>query len=253
MTNLYWRIIGKGKQNIILLHGWGLNSQVWNTIIPKISSRFRIYLIDLPGYGVNYNFSPMNVSSIANIIWENAPKDSIWLGWSFGGLVASRIAIDHYKHIKGLITVASSPYFISDKNGWPGISKEVISNFENQLIMNYKHTIEHFLMLQTFGTLNSQKDIYILKNAIIEQPIPTVENLSAGIKSLRTEDLRKELKNISVPFLRIYGYLDSLVPRKVSILLDNMYPKSSSIIMRDSAHAPFISHPDEFSKYICNF
>ncbi|NHX34302.1 pimeloyl-[acyl-carrier protein] methyl ester esterase, partial [Escherichia coli] len=83
-------------------------------------------------------------------------------------------------------------------------------------------------------------------SVVLEQPIPTVETLNAGLESLRTEDLRDELKQLPIPFLRIYGYLDGLVPRKIVPILDELYPNSPSVIMRNSAHAPFISHPDEF-------
>ncbi len=48
------------------------------------------------------------------------------------------------------------------------------------------------------------------------------------------------------PGLRIYGYLDGLVPRKVAELLDADWPNSTSQIVAKAAHAPFISHPDEF-------
>lgn len=56
-----------------------------------------------------------------------------------------------------------------------------------------------------------------------------------------------------MPFLRIYGYLDGLVPRKVASLLDEQLPSSPSVIMRNSAHAPFISHPDEFCEVLTEF
>ncbi|TFQ20795.1 pimeloyl-[acyl-carrier protein] methyl ester esterase, partial [Escherichia coli] len=51
----------------------------------------------------------------------------------------------------------------------------------------------------------------------------------------------------------IYGYLDGLVPRKVASLLDEQLPSSPSVIMRNSAHAPFISHPDEFCEVLTEF
>ncbi len=51
MAKLYWQTVGEGKQDLVLLHGWGLNAQVWQTIIPRIASHFRVHLVDLPGYG----------------------------------------------------------------------------------------------------------------------------------------------------------------------------------------------------------
>ncbi|HBO23452.1 MAG TPA: pimeloyl-[acyl-carrier protein] methyl ester esterase [Providencia sp.] len=253
MTTLYWQTVGEGKQDLVLLHGWGLNAQVWQTIIPRITSHFRIHLVDLPGYGRSHDFAPMNVQSMADTVWELAPKNAMWLGWSLGGLVASRIALDHQQEIKGLISVASSPCFKANESGWPGIKPEVLLGFEHQLSADFHRTVERFLALQTLGTESARNDARLLKSVVLEQPMPTVEALNAGLESLRTEDLRDELKNLYVPFLRIYGYLDGLVPRKVATLLDKMYPDSPSIVMRNSAHAPFISHPDEFCEYLLDF
>ncbi|HBU9964138.1 TPA: pimeloyl-[acyl-carrier protein] methyl ester esterase, partial [Citrobacter freundii] len=49
-----------------------------------------------------------------------------------------------------------------------------------------------------------------------------------------------------MPFLRLYGYLDGLVPRKVVPMLDALWPQSESLVFAKAAHAPFISHPAEF-------
>lgn len=67
-----------------------------------------------------------------------------------------------------------------------------------------------------------------------------------GWKSSKTVDLRLPLQNVPMPFLRLYGYLDGLVPRKVVPMLDKLWPHSESYIFAKAAHAPFISHPVEF-------
>lgn len=253
MAKLYWQTVGEGKQDLVLLHGWGLNAQVWQTIIPHIASHFRIHLVDLPGYGRSQDFAPMDIQSMADIIWQQAPKNAIWLGWSLGGLVASRIALKHPHEVSGLITVASSPCFRAEANVWPGIKPDVLLGFEHQLSTDFHRTVERFLALQTLGTKSARDDARILKSVVLELPIPTVDILNAGLESLRTEDLRDELKQLCVPFLRIYGHLDGLVPRAVATMLDEIYPHSPSVVIRNSAHAPFISHPEEFCEYLIDF
>ena len=49
-----------------------------------------------------------------------------------------------------------------------------------------------------------------------------------------------------MPFLRLYGRLDGLVPRKIVPLLDDLWPESESILFDKAAHAPFVSHPAAF-------
>ena len=70
--------------------------------------------------------------------------------------------------------------------------------------------------------------------------------LNCGLEILKTADLREPLALLEVPHLRIYGYLDGLVPRKVVPLLDTRWPQSESLVIDKAAHAPFISHPAEF-------
>ncbi|MFY3769420.1 Pimeloyl-[acyl-carrier protein] methyl ester esterase [Providencia manganoxydans] len=253
MTQLYWETIGEGAQDLVLLHGWGLNAEVWRSVVPRLGSHFRLHLIDLPGYARSQGFDAMDVQSMANTVWQQAPKHAIWVGWSLGGLVASRIALDHFAEVKGLITVASSPSFQAHDHAWPGIKSEVLLGFEQQLAMDFQRTVERFLALQTLGTESARNDAKLLRTVVLEQPIPKVDILNAGLEILRVVDLREELKDLTVPFLRIYGYLDGLVPRKVATILDDMYPNSPSVVMRHSAHAPFISHPDEFCEYVLDF
>ncbi|XZQ57071.1 MAG: pimeloyl-ACP methyl ester esterase BioH [Arsenophonus sp.] len=252
MTTLFWRMFGKGKRDVVLLHGWGLNSEVWRTIEVECSSYFRLHLVDLPGYGHSNLFPPMSLQEMADIIWQKAPKQAIWIGWSLGGLVASIIALNHQTEIAGLITVASSPYFSQQKN-WPGIKPEVILEFEQQLEINLHRTIEHFLTLQTFNTKGIYENIRLLKLAILKQPLPSIIVLNAGLKILRTTDLRKFLVTLNKPFLRIYGDLDKLVPREVVPIVDKLLVNSHSVVIKHATHAPFISHSKEFIKLLVDF
>nr|WP_314266567.1 pimeloyl-ACP methyl ester esterase BioH [uncultured Moellerella sp.] len=258
MAQLYWQTLGEGDQDIVLLHGWGLNAEVWHSITSGAASQFRFHLVDLPGYGRSQGFPPMSLQQIADCVWAEAVKQdsamkAIWLGWSLGGLVASQIALDHSDNIKALITVASSPCFQAQESEWPGIKPDVLASFQHHLQANFQRTVEQFLALQTLGTASARKDAKLLKSIILAQPAPSVEVLDSGLDILRTADLRRALESLSIPFLRIYGYLDGLVPRKIVPLLDTMLPGSLSVVMKNSAHAPFISHPDEFIQLLVDF
>ncbi len=49
MTALYWQTIGEGERDLVLLHGWGLNAEVWSCIQARLAPHFRLHLVDLPG------------------------------------------------------------------------------------------------------------------------------------------------------------------------------------------------------------
>ncbi|CAH5498328.1 MAG: pimeloyl-ACP methyl ester esterase BioH [Enterobacter sichuanensis] len=245
MKTLWWQTAGTGNCHLVLLHGWGLNAEVWHCISEELASHFTLHLVDLPGFGRSRGFGAMSLDEMARQVLDAAPQNAIWLGWSLGGLVASQIALSQPERVKALVTVASSPCF-SAQEAWPGIKPDVLASFQQQLSEDFQRTVERFLALQTMGTETARQDARTLKQTVLSLPMPEVEVLNGGLEILKTVDLREPLAALAMPHLRIYGYLDGLVPRKVVPLLDALWPESESQVIAKAAHAPFISHPAEF-------
>ncbi|CAM6965211.1 MULTISPECIES: pimeloyl-ACP methyl ester esterase BioH [Enterobacter] len=245
MNTLWWQTVGTGNCHLVLLHGWGLNAEVWHCISEELASQFTLHLVDLPGYGRSHGYGAMTLEEMAKEVVDAAPQHAIWLGWSLGGLVASQIALSWPERVKALVTVASSPCF-SAQEAWPGIKPDVLAGFQQQLSDDFQRTVERFLALQTMGTETARQDARALKQVVLSLPMPDVGVLNGGLEILKTVDLREPLAALTMPHLRIYGYLDGLVPRKVVPLLDALWPDSESQVIAKAAHAPFISHPPEF-------
>ncbi|ENF7818645.1 pimeloyl-ACP methyl ester esterase BioH [Enterobacter soli] len=245
MKTLWWQTVGTGNCHLVLLHGWGLNAEVWHCVSEELASHFTLHLVDLPGFGRSHGYQAMSLDEMAQQVLDAAPQNAIWLGWSLGGLVASQIALTHPERVQALVTVASSPCF-SARDAWPGIKPDVLAGFQQQLSEDFQRTVERFLALQTMGTETARQDARTLKNTVLSLPMPDVEVLNGGLEILKTVDLREPLATLALPHLRIYGYLDGLVPRKVVPLLDTLWPQSESHVVAKAAHAPFISHPAEF-------
>lgn len=252
MTALYWQTIGKGERELVLLHGWGLNAEVWGCMLERLTPHFRLHLVDLPGYGRSQGFGAMSLEQMTEMVLAAAPPQAWWLGWSLGGLVASQAALMQPQRVQGVITVASSPCFAA-QDDWPGIRPEVLSGFQHQLSQDFQRTVERFLALQTLGTESARQDARLLKAVVLNPLTPTVEVLNGGLEILRAADLRRPLTALTLPLLRVYGYLDGLVPRRVANLLDASWPHTASVVMPKAAHAPFISHPDQFASIIETF
>lgn len=252
MKTLWWQTVGTGNCHLVLLHGWGLNAEIWHCIREELASHFTLHLVDLPGFGRSRGFGAMSLDEMAQEVLDAAPQNAVWLGWSLGGLVASQIALSRPDRVKALVTVASSPCF-SAQDAWPGIKPEVLAGFQQQLSEDFQRTVERFLALQTMGTETARKDARTLKQTVLSLPMPEVEVLNGGLELLKTVDLRASLASLTIPHLRIYGYLDGIVPRKVAPLLDDLWPKSQSMVVAKAAHAPFISHPDEFCSALTVF
>lgn len=252
MNNVWWQIKGEGDCHLVLLHGWGLNAQVWDCITAELSAHFTLHLVDLPGFGRSRDFGAMSLDAMAERVLAQAPEQAIWLGWSLGGLVASQIALTHPQRVQALITVASSPCFCA-QDDWAGIKPEILVGFQQQLSEDFQRTVERFLALQTLGTESARQDARALKSTVLSLPMPTVDALNGGLEILKTADLRQALTSLEKPFLRLYGRLDGLVPRKIVPELDALWPQSESYLFAKAAHAPFISHPDEFCQVIREF
>ena len=249
---LFTQHYGQGDQSLVLLHGWGLNSQVWDFILSPLSPHFSITLIDLPGYGRSQPYDALSLAELASHIAPYIPSQSVVVGWSLGGLVAAQLAIDYQEKVKQLIFVASSPCF-GERDQWPGITPQILDNFQTQLATDSRRTIERFIALQSLGTANASLNTKTLKQAIINQPQASSTVLNQGLKILQFEDLREKVSSIAAPTLRIYGALDSLVPRKSIPLTNKLWPVSHSLVIEHAAHAPFISHPKEFCEAIIKF
>ncbi|SUB14653.1 Pimelyl-[acyl-carrier protein] methyl ester esterase [Pantoea agglomerans] len=168
MTSLYWHTCGEGKRDLVLLHGWGLNAEVWQSIIPRLSAHYRLHLVDLPGYGRSQHFGALTLEQMAAQLLPALPPQAIVVGWSLGGLVATQLALSAPEKLAALITVASSPCFTATES-WPGIKPETLQNFQQMLSNDFQRTVERFLALQTLGTETARADARQLKEVVLSQ------------------------------------------------------------------------------------
>lgn len=244
---------GQGP-DLVLLHGWGMNGAVWHGIAQQLAAHYRLHLVDLPGFGNSplADGSEYSLPWLAEQVSAVLPQKCHLLGWSLGGLVASQLALSHPERLHSLITVASSPCFMA-RDDWPGIAPKVLTGFNQMLAGDFKQTIERFLAIQAMGSEHARDDIRQLRHWLAERPAPQLAALEAGLGLLAEVDLRDELTPLSLPWLRVYGRLDSLVPKASIPLLDERYPSSRSVVLEKASHAPFISHPQQFIEIIEHF
>lgn len=250
----YVQISGSGP-NLVLLHGWGLHGGIWQTILPYLEQHFTIHNVDLPGFGQSKLLAEQsqdiyNIDYLIQSVSQVLPPKCYLMGWSLGGVVATALASQHKDKIEKLVTVASSPCFVANEN-WPhGMNKEVLETFIDYLSEDFKATLNRFLMIQTMGSATQKQDVAELKETVFRYGLPSEKALNGGLQILHDVDLLNTLCELSVPVLRVYGKLDSLVPVKAAHLVTNYVPQSPAIIFQKSGHAPFLSESEEFIKQI---
>ncbi|MGF1685241.1 pimeloyl-ACP methyl ester esterase BioH [Photobacterium japonica] len=243
-TALYWQTEGQGD-DLVLIHGWGMNGAVWQHLLPQLTAHYRVHVVDLPGYGFSQGLSAHHLDEMAQLLLEHSPTAATWIGWSLGGLVATRAALLAPEKVRQLVTVSSSPCFAA-QGEWRGIKPTVLADFRQQLDLDFDATVARFMALQAMGSPTARQDVRALKEAVLSRPAPQPAALAAGLQMLAEVDLRPQLAAVTMPWLRLYGRLDGLVPVKVADTLDALAPQSQRQVFASASHAPFISHPDEF-------
>ncbi|MBR9728060.1 pimeloyl-ACP methyl ester esterase BioH [Shewanella intestini] len=253
---LYIHNQGQGR-DIVLLHGWGVNSAVFSPLADELQAlHCRVHLVDLPGFGDSASVEN-NLDTWVQTLIEQLPERAIWMGWSLGGLLATHIANQFPQHVSALVTIASSPCFMAreasdNQAAWAGIPPKVLHQFSSLLVNDPVKTIEQFLAIQAMGSPHAKADIKRIKQLVLAKPHADVSALTFGLSLLATLDLRPQQGNIHQPWLRIWGKLDCLVPRKIIRQL-HQASNISDVIINKASHAPFISHKEEFNQQLTDW
>ena len=215
---------------LLLLHGWGFDHTIWSPILPKLTLCYTVYCVDLPGFGKTPEMPWNNFKS--NLL-KQLPNTITCVGWSMGGLMATRLALEHPERVSHLINITSSPCFVAGAT-WPGIQVTHLDAFYEDLEHAPQATCDAFIALQ------------LPKNI----PKPNIKTLPTGLKAgldiLKYWDFRDELHHIKPPITYFFARLDAIVPAKTMAVMQKTYPQFNYHLFKKSAHAPFLSHPDEF-------
>lgn len=240
------------QKEIVLLHGWGMNRQVWQLLEQELQGAIdgQVKSLDLPGFGhAQMPEKPYSLSSAAALIAEQLADNTTLVGWSLGGLVALHIAKHYPQKVNKVVFIASTPFF-AESNNWSGIKVEVLENFKAQLLDNSAKTIERFLAIQAMGSEHAKQDVKQLRAWLLEAPEANSEALSAGLDILLNDDYREVFSTLEQPIYGLFGKLDSLVPRRSIAKMKALNSNFQVEILPKASHAPFISHRTESLNFL---
>jgi pimeloyl-[acyl-carrier protein] methyl ester esterase len=252
MNPLFVERIGNGP-NLTLLHGWGLNGAVWNSIRDTLAEHFTLHLIDLPGHGYSQHVGIGILSATAEHVARVMPQHGHLLGWSLGGQFAIELARLVPDQIDKLVLVATTPQFIANPN-WPhGKKAAALDQFGLNLKENYHATIREFLALQILNHPHQRATIAELQIAVSARGAPDLAHLTAGLELLRSNNLRDQIPNIRHQTLVIQGDRDALTSERAGQWLAAQIPISQYEMILFATHAPFLSHRDIFMVRLMQF
>jgi len=250
---LYVEKVGVGPK-IVLLHGWGFNGAIWHQLVDKLQDRYEMTMIDLPGLGRSAKYeSDYQPSSLAKDVANVIDGECVLMGWSMGGIIAQQIALDYPEKVKKLVLLSCNAQFVADSI-WPwGINAEVLNTFSNNLRDDYKATLHRFLMLQARGGENTRETIREMKQRLFEHGEPDQQALLNGLQLLQNTSFIDSLNRLKLPTLIMQGRRDTLVPASSGSEMLKLLPDGQLCQFEYAAHAPFVSHLNEFADVLEQF
>ena len=244
--------------DLVLLHGWGMHSVVWDPIVPALLEHYQVTVIDLPGMGR----SPLprgdyDLNYVIQHVLAVAPARAVWMGWSLGGEIATAIAARHPERVSALLLVASNPSF-AQREDWPcAMVSQQLQQFRDFYEEDPEGTLIRFLSLQCRGSRRMKEDLRFLQEIMYLQGLPAPQALRAGLRLLAELDVRADFQRLTQPVQIVLGANDVLVPATLAPTLQALAHGSPRIcqisVLAESGHVPFLSEPDAFLAAILPF
>ena len=241
-------------EDLVLLHGWGLHSIVWDDVMPGLLERYRVTVVDLPGMGQ----SPLpsgdyDLDFVVAQLRRVLPERCHLMGWSLGGLVAMALAAREPERVQSLRTLATTPRFVA-ADDWPAaMPAEILASFAEVLEEDQEGTLVRFLALNCKGADTMREDVRKLRDILYFCGLPAGRALRGGLEILRDTDLRAQLAALDMPVQMIFGEHDNIVPAAVLPEIERIAPQVQLALLEGVAHVPQVSAPDLFLQAVRDF
>lgn len=215
--NINYTQYGEGK-DIILLHGWGQNIEMMKPLGDAFSNRFRITILDLPGFGESDEPNvPWTIDDyelmLEEFIKKSGIKKPIVIGHSFGGRLAIRYSARN--PIEKLVLFGSPCIRIQE---------------DLPLFVKILKQLKKISFLNEFGEYMKKyigsRD-YKAASPIMRQTLVSVVN----------EDLSKYAREIEEPTLLIWGEYDTEAPIKDAKELEKIMVDAALITLPGTHYA----------------
>lgn len=222
-TEIYCRISGEGKP-LILLHGNGEDSSIFEDQIEAFSQKYQVIAIDTRGHGRSeHGQYPLSFTRLALDIVEvmgyfNVRKAAI-VGFSDGGNIALYVALKYPEYVQSLIIVGAN--LETD-----GMKKLPVF----QVKLAYKMTK---LLGNVSRYFNQRKQIIDLM-----------------LKQLQLTP--EQLQTIQAPVLVVAGDHDMIEEDHTKLIAASL-PNSQLKIIPDADHFLIMKKPDLFNRLVFSF
>jgi len=241
MTSLHIKTVGQGEP-LVMLHGWGMHSGLWQEFAMQLASAYQVTLVDLPGHGYSKALDQYSMTRVIAELVHTLPEPAVWLGWSMGGAIVLELSQQHPELIKGILLVCSNPKY-SRTSDWPHAMKVAVLNaFARAVRENDQITLARFTGLMTQGEGEQARQILRFVRKRLPQAPPANRNaLLWGLDVLQNGDFRSIFKHTVHPMRVLLGEDDPLIPCQVAHELASLNQDADIHVLKNAGHVPFLS------------
>jgi pimeloyl-ACP methyl ester carboxylesterase len=218
-----------GGTPLVLVHGLGARGEDWAAMIPGMAARgFHVYVPDLLGYGrspqpdLDYSISLEEQTVVQFMQVMRVPRADVG-GWSMGGWVVMKLALDHPEMVDRLMIYDSAGTYFPATWG-PGLftPSDVAGVRELMAMLTPKpRPLPNFAAEAALRKL--QGNAWVLRRSMT--------SMTSGRDLL---DFR--LYQISQPMLIVWGAEDELIPLSVGEAIHKKVPQSVLDVVDGCGH-----------------
>ena len=215
-----YRVAGEGEP-VILIHGLSGSMRWWRPILPALTRHYRVYLVDLPGFGSMARARRRFVlAGAASWLWQwmeavGLPSADL-VGHSMGGYICLHLAAERPAAVRRLVLVAPI--------GIP--SRRTRLAHLVPLARSLRHSTGAFLAI-------------LLADALRSGPL-TLWTAAGDVVTLDAQHL---LPRIQVPVLLLWGARDPLVPPAAGSVLARGLADARLLVLDGAGHVPMFDRP----------
>src|ERR1035437_3873598 len=238
--------VGKGRV-IVLLHGFLCSHEIWDDTQKKLSKKFRVIAIDLPGHGETpaigyYHSMELLAQSVKAVLDKIGVRRYIIVGHSMGGYAALAFAELYPESISGLCMFHSTSYADSEEKKK---DRERIISLVKREYKNYVSEV----IISLFAPENLEKnktEIEKVKRIATAVSKQSIINSLEGMKERKNRELI--FKFSEYPVLFIVGKKDSVINYETMFPQIGLCKYPSVLMLENAGHMGFYEASKETVK-----
>jgi 2-succinyl-6-hydroxy-2,4-cyclohexadiene-1-carboxylate synthase len=238
---------GPRRARVVLVHGFTQTLTSWGPVAERLAGQFEVVRVDLPGHGGSGGVR-VGFDEAASLVGE-AGGMGVYVGYSLGGRLCLRLALERPDLVRGLVLIGASPG-IAD----PG-QREARRDADEALARRIERDgVEVFLDAWLAGPLFSSLPVEAAGRE--ERLANTAEGLASALRRLGTgvqESLWDRLGELRPPALLVAGERDPKFAGIAREMAAAVGPAARVAVVAGAGHAVHLERPAETAALVEGF